>query len=219
MPKRTGLLLDAITTVSALCAVVITVQILSDHSESARIISTEGGPATEVENWTKYADGGHRFGPPDAQVTIVYWGDYQCPACQSFQPHLDAVLRKYSEDIAVIYRHWPLKMHQLAMPAATAAECAADLGSFEVFHRGLYQQSNWLGVAFDDLAREAGVQDLKTFNECLQGADTLPSIKNDIAAVLELGGRGTPTLLVNGLLLHSSPDSLALGAVVEEALR
>jgi protein-disulfide isomerase len=65
---------------------------------------------------------------------------------------------------------------------------------------------------------QAGVADIVAFNDCLSRSEPVPAIEADIAAVRELGGRGTPTILINGLLLTSAPDSIELDELVRNAL-
>jgi protein-disulfide isomerase len=120
--------------------------------------------------------------------------------------------------VAFVYRHFPLSYHQYAYPAARAAECAADQDRFWAFHWLLFEEENWLGDAMAQFAVRAGVSDFDEFDQCLADTASVPAIEADIAAAGELGAAGTPTIIVNGLLLASGRDSLSLQAIVEEAL-
>lgn len=209
-------LMDGATVVATLCAVILTASIVLDSQPGPEIVVADGGRPTPIDDWEELTEGGHRLGRKDAPVTIIEWGDYQCSACRSFQPHLEAVLRQHPETVSLVYRHWPLLRHQFAMPAARAAECAAKQDRFWEFHQQLYHATNWLGAAFRNLATEADINDLEAFEECSLRTEPLTSIHQDVAAVREIGGTGTPTIVVNGLLLNSVPDSLTLSALVAE---
>lgn len=84
----------------------------------------------EVSGWQRYADVGNRLGPETAAVTIIEFGDYQCPYCRESEAHLRAILRKHENDVSLVYRHFPLPGHGSAYPAARAAECAGKQDRF-----------------------------------------------------------------------------------------
>ena len=70
-----------------------------------------------------YLVGGNQFGPSDAGLTIVVFGDYECSFCRSFQSVLEFMMEKHPDEIRLIFHHWPLSQHRHAYPAARAAEC------------------------------------------------------------------------------------------------
>ena len=116
---------------------------------------TPPGEAT-VTNWQRYADGGHRLGPETAAVTIIEFGDYQCPFCRASEPHLKAIRAKYGNDVALVYRHFPLPGHGSAFPAARGAECAGQQDRFWEFHELLYSTESWIGDASEATFSDAG---------------------------------------------------------------
>jgi predicted DsbA family dithiol-disulfide isomerase len=174
--------------------------------------------ALPVNDWQQYALAGHRRGPPDARVTVIEFGDYECSACLSAEPHLKALRRRYPDDVQFIYRHWPLPYHQYALPTARAAECAGEQGRFWEYHERLYSDRNWLGDAIYRFAEESGIEDLAAFRECFLRTDPVPATEADMAAAQAAGGTGTPTLIVNGLMIRSNFDSLTLFQMVDDAL-
>ena len=133
--------------------------------------------------------------------------------------HLKATLSRYPNDVGIVYRHWPLSIHENAYPAARAVECAANQGRFWEFHDRLFNDPNWLGDVFQRFAIETGVPDLAEFQECALEIEPVPTIEADIAAAEILGARGTPTFLINGLHYSGILDSLVLFDIVEEAKR
>jgi protein-disulfide isomerase len=176
---------------------------------------------TPVRDWTKYASGGHRIGPVNAQVTIVEFADFECPFCARFaRSALRGIRTKFPNQVAIVFRHWPLPYHRFAMPAARAAECAAAQDRFEAFHDLLYIKQDSLGLkSFGDLARESGIPNGFAFDRCYANTERIAAIDNDVAAVHALGGLGTPTVLINGFLYPVAPDSTTLDRIVSGAVR
>ena len=155
--------MDWLTAVVALGAILLLGSALIERL-SGRTHPFSSGRPVAVDNWGELTSGGHRLGPADARVTIVEFGDYECPACRSAYPEIERALEKYGQDVTLVYRHWPLEYHSLALPAAVAAECAAEQGVFWEYHDRLYSSRGWLasamGVTFSDLAEDVGVADL-----------------------------------------------------------
>jgi protein-disulfide isomerase len=209
---------DVATVVTALAAVALVGKVLTGDWRGREAAS----PARQshyVEGWESLASG-RRLGPENASVTIIEWGDYQCPACRWFAAQVRQVRAVYPGELNIIYRHWPLPSHQYAYAAARAAECAADGGgSFEVFHELLYAEDNWLGGAFEKFARAAGVADMLSFTACSGSEMPVERIEADIAAAKALGSQGTPTIIVNGVLMAHTPSAAELEVFIEDALR
>lgn len=204
-------------TVLAVCAVILTALTITERL-AARGAPNDAVRTQTVEQWRDFAEGGHRVGPEDAPVTVVVFGDYQCPACK----YADRVLRSlsvvFAGDVAWVYRHWPLPYHDNALPAAIAIECAALDGRFEAYHTLLFDQPSLQGVDFVELAEQGPVSDLVRFRECIEDAATLANIEEDQRAGELLGVRGTPTILVNDQLILGMPDSATLARLISQQL-
>lgn len=177
-------------------------------------------PAVLVSNWPELESTGHRMGPPHSKVTIVEFADFECPVCRMFTlGALRAVRARYPSDVTVLFRHWPLKYHRFAYPAARAAECAADQGRFEPFHDELYAEQDSLGLKpWARYAADAGVPDSAVFERCVAKSGEVASIDADSAVASRLGARGTPAIIINGLLLPGAPDSTKLFGIVDSIL-
>lgn len=176
---------------------------------------------SEVEDWSGLTTYGHRVGPNDASVVLVEFGDFECPACRPFEGALRGIRAQYPESVAIVYRHWPLSYHTHAAPAAMAAECAAQQDRFWAFHDSLYAAPEQLDSEdFLGVAKNAGIPDMRAFGRCLgDSVTTRIAIDRDLAAVNRItGATGTPTLLINGKLLHFVPDSSELDAYVRRLL-
>src|SRR4029434_8489749 len=98
-----------------------------------------GGDGTSGD--TKSAlGGGHVRGVPEAPITLVEYGDFQCPTCGLYHPILDELLSRYNGKLKLEYHHFPLvSIHPNALAAAIAAEAAAEQGKFWEMHDMLYE--------------------------------------------------------------------------------
>jgi protein-disulfide isomerase len=172
----------------------------------------------EIENWEEYASAGRWLGPTNAPVVIVSFGDYECPFCQIMEKRLTALRQTYPRDVAVVHRHFPLPMHEHAYQAARLAECGARQDRFEAVHGILYRRSDLGAIEPADLAVEADIDDVPVFVECASDTAQVSRIERDLDVAEELALRGTPTLIVNGLLLATNPDSAGLFDMVRERL-
>ncbi len=183
------------------CAVVLTtVVILRERgSERADPISE----AQAVKDWRKLGEEGNRIGPVRAAVEIVEFSDFQCPFCRRSYEVLKQLRELHPERVALIYRHLPLEaVHPMAFAAATAAECAADQGTFEAFHDALFESPQRVSEAeWMMLASEVSVPDSAAFRTCLLSSGPADRVRRDMEAASGLGLRGTPTFVVNGTVL------------------
>ena len=210
-------ILDIAVVVSAACALVVTGLVVRREFFSAPAAM---GPRS-VENHAEYAKEGRRMGPPGAAVTIVEFSDFQCPFCSLAAGALRGVRTKYPNEVAVVYRHFPLDaIHPHARTAALASECAGDQGRFEAYHDLLYARQGAIGtVAWRDLAAEAGVADLSEFERCLSERRFKGRIAADEAAVARLSLKSTPSILIGGKLYDGALPEAELTRIVEELLR
>lgn len=149
------------------------------------------------------------LGPVTAPVTVVEFGDFQCPFCKEAEPILKQVLAKYPEAVRLIFRNLPLgDVHPEAIAAAEAAACAhaqdkpGDQDTlFWHYHDGLYASQDSLGDSFyTTLATSLTSLGLNvdTFNQCRSGHLMLAAIQTDFDAAVAAGAEGTPTFYVNG---------------------
>ena len=207
---------DVATLGAGLAAVVVAGVVL--FRATGPDLSSAGSQA--VSDWQRYADVGHRLGPETAAVTIIEFGDYQCPYCRASESHLKAIRRKHGKAVSLVYRHFPLPGHGSAYSAARAAECAARQDRFWEFHELLYSTNSWIedtseaGLA--GLAQQAHVVSVEEFARCLADSEIDQLVNADVAAGRGLGIRGTPTFLVNGVLHVGVLDSLRFDVLFEE---
>ncbi len=165
----------------------------------------------------------HAIGPADAPVTLLEYGDYQCPHCGRAFPVLEELLKTYPDQLRLVYRHFPLmKMHPQAKLAAEAAEAAGGAGGeakFWEMHRLLFTHQTQLDP--EDLVRYAqqiGL-DLPRFEQDLVSHVYGPRVQEDLAGGMRTGVNGTPSFFINGRRYAGSKDAPGLTAAIEEAVK
>ena len=160
----------------------------------------------------------HVRGLEDTPVTLVKYGDYECPYCGQLHPVLKELQERASEPVRFIFRHFPLdSAHPRARRAALAAEAAASQGLFWEMHDLLYENQDELGD--EDLRRyasELGL-DLRRFEEDLANDHLAWRIEEDRLGGERAGVGGTPALFVNGVRYAGPMDLDGLLAAVEDA--
>ncbi len=159
----------------------------------------------------------HMRGPLDAPVTIVEYGDFECPYCGQAEPVVRQLLAD-ERDVRFVWRHFPLRdVHPNAQLAAAAAEAAAEQGAFWPMHDLIFTHQDALQPA--DLARYADQLELDTqrFRNRLREGTDAGRIAEDIDSGDLSGVSGTPTLFINGRRLQGAYDINALTAAVANA--
>ena len=144
-------------------------------------------------------DRDHVAGPADARVTLVEYGDFECPHCGALHPVVQAARKAFGGNLRFVFRHFPLRSsHPHALAAAKAAEAAGEQGRFWEMHDRLYRRQTQLSDA--DLERHAGDLglDLERFRQSLSSRAHEERIREDLTGAAEIGVRGTPSLFING---------------------
>ncbi len=139
------------------------------------------------------------LGPADAPVVIVEFSDFECPYCRAAAPIIRAVVKNNYEAVRLIYRDYPVvEIHPQSIPAAQAANCAAEQKKFWEYHDLLFVNQEKLGEPlYNELAVKLKL-DMVTFASCLNNKSVLMEMKDDLEAGFKAGVRGTPTWFVNG---------------------
>lgn len=206
-----------VLTVGAAVAAIASVVLLY-RARAGVVERTAGVVERQLDDWSSEDAIGHRIGPESAAVVITEFGDYECPACRALHPQVQRLLAQFPDEVALVYRHWPLEYHRSAYPAALAAVCADRQGMFPEMHTYLYSRSDWIAGADANLmevARRVGVSDTVAFRSCLKARATADVVERDIARAREIGGGGTPTFVVGDRLVAQLPDSAAVSAMLE----
>jgi protein-disulfide isomerase len=148
----------------------------------------------------------HSIGPADAPVTLVEYGDYQCPHCYRAHPIVTAIRKKLGAKLRFIFRNFPLaELHPEAMHAAEAAESVgahAGVNAYWAMHDAIYEHQQDSFDALDDAhlvryAARAGAG-AKLVQHDLDGAAFEARVRSDFMGGLRSGVNGTPTFFING---------------------
>jgi protein-disulfide isomerase len=160
----------------------------------------------------------HSLGSPDAPVTLLEYGDYECPYCGAAYPIVKQVQNEMRGKLRFIFRNFPLgNMHPHATLAAEAAEAAGAQGEFWEMHDMLYEHQDALGK--NDLlgyARRLGVDGPK-FAADLSGHVFADRVREDFYSGVRSGVNGTPTFYINGVRHNGSYDADVLLRAVKLA--
>jgi len=143
----------------------------------------------------------HTIGPSDASVTVVNYGDYQCPDCHRTHRAVEKMFDELVNTVRFAYRHFPLvNVHPRALRAAEAAEAAAAQGKFWQMHRHLYTQPDKLEERhLRRYAKEIGLE-LERFDREMAGGIYTDQVLKDYHNSIIYGITGTPTTFINGEL-------------------
>jgi protein-disulfide isomerase len=141
----------------------------------------------------------HASGNADARITLVEYGDYQCPYCGMAYPIVKELQRELGDSLRLVFRNMPLaNVHPHAEAAAEAAEAVAEQGHFWEMHDLLYENQTNLGdVALARYAVQAGA-DEGAFTAALAGGAPRKRVQGDLEGALRSGANGTPTFFING---------------------
>ncbi|MCX6816146.1 MAG: DsbA family protein [Candidatus Aenigmarchaeota archaeon] len=138
-------------------------------------------------------------GDANAKVTIIEFSDFQCPFCERFYtqtlPQIETDYIKTGK-VNLVFRNWPLPMHEQATPAANAIECAEEQGKFWEYHNKLFENQQSLGdVSFKQWAADLGLDTTK-FNSCYDSKKFNYEIQQDLSDGSTAGVTGTPTFFI-----------------------
>ena len=158
----------------------------------------------------------HIEGSSDASLTLVEYGDYQCPYCGAAYPEVKKVQKELGNKLRFVFRNFPLtNIHEHAMNASETAEAASSQGKFWPMHDFLYEHQASLGdpgVALD-FAKKLGLNTQK-FEQDIAKHMHQKRIKEDFMSGVKSGVNGTPTFYVNGI----RHDGDAVAKALVEAL-
>lgn len=168
----------------------------------------------------------HTTGAGNRSVTLIEYGDFECPACGAYYPIIEQVKKKYGDDITFQFRHFPLvQIHKNAMVAHRAAEAAAQQGKFWEMYNLLYsQQQSWTASSnaarlMEDYALQLALN-IDQFKKDFSSESINNAINADLKAGQTLGANSTPTFILNGKKLDPTPDRSveAFSKVIDEAI-
>jgi protein-disulfide isomerase len=162
----------------------------------------------------------HVRGAPEAHVTVVEYGDFECPICRAAEPGVRMLLDQHPKTVRLIYRHFPIESaHPRALMAAEAAEAAAAEGKFWEMHDLLMRQAARLErKALHAYAAELGL-DLAQFTAALDDEIYRQRVREQVDGAMRSHVRTSPGLFVNGRLVDVSGGLHRLGEAITLHLR
>ncbi|MGA2488647.1 MAG: DsbA family protein [Anaerolineales bacterium] len=181
--------------------------------------SSLAADTTSVKRVDVSTDNDPSIGPANAPVTIIEFGDYQCPYCEAwFKQVYQQLLASYPNQIRFVYRDLPLPMHSEAEPAAEAADCAGEQGAYWKYHDALYGQQYGLNrAAYEHYASDLGL-DGKAFAACLDSRRYQSEVEADANDAAKVGLTGTPSFVINGRILIGALPFSDFKTVIDEEL-
>ena len=207
------------------------------------LFRSKSGPPLKIATGKPGAEPAHIRGSGKARVTLEEFGDFQCPPCGFLAATLLKVEHDYADSVRVIFRQFPLAMHQHAMTAASAAEAAGLQGRFWEMHDLLFQNSPQWGkpsappaaapgqlvpappeeavkvrATFAEYATKLGL-DVERFKKDMNSEEVKARIKLDQERGDSIGVNRTPVLFIEGVQIpFSSLDEKELRGVIDAAL-
>ncbi len=157
----------------------------------------------------------HTDGPASAAVTLVEYGDYQCPSCGEAAPVVAKLKKHFGDKLRVVFRHFPLEQHPYAEHAAEAAEFAAAHEKFWQMHEALYKHQRELGdETLGKLANNLGLN-ADELAKAFAAKTYVTRVKHDLASGEAAGVEGTPWFYINGKAFDGGADYEAMLEAIE----
>jgi len=190
------------------------------------------GTLSHVSGQAKFIgiDDDPQLGASNAKVTIIEFGDYQCPSCRAFwRDTLPRIKKDYVDTgkVRIVFRDFPItEIHPEATVAAIAADCAGDHGKYFEFHDKVFREQDRRGrdiVRFKaaDLKRWAADIGIAAaaFNECVDTERHKAEVEKDHKDGADVGINGTPVFFINGRLIAGAHPFATFQKVIEEELK
>jgi protein-disulfide isomerase len=161
----------------------------------------------------------HVLGPEHAPVTVVEYGDFECPNCRNAMPAVKMLLKRFENEVRFAFRHFPLEeVHPHALVAAEAAECAGAQGKFWQMHDLLFENQSHLKPKHLLLYAEQLGLDMAQYVAAMDDEVYLQRVREHIDSGRRSHLRATPGFFVNGKIQDVSFGLHSLSDAVEAAL-
>jgi protein-disulfide isomerase len=169
------------------------------------------------------------LGKANAKVTIIEFGDYQCPVCRLFWREIEPRLKKQYVDtgmVKLVFRDFPIQqIHPESTMAAMAAQCAADQGKYWEYHDKIFREQD---KGTDDLVRFKAADlkkwatdirlDAAAFSQCVDSGRYKDEVAKDFADGAAVGVQGTPTFFINGRVVAGAQPFPVFKKIIDEEL-
>jgi len=161
----------------------------------------------------------HAQGPESAEVTLVGYGDYECPYCGQAYPVVKQIQKQFGKGLRFVFRNFPLsQMHSHAEAAAEVAEFAGSQGKFWQMHDKLYENQARLGeTLYLSLGEELELSST-AMRQALKEGTFKALVRADFTGGIRSGVNGTPTFFINGHRHDGSFDFETLVSAIQQAM-
>jgi protein-disulfide isomerase len=157
-------------------------------------------------------------GSEKAKIAIVEFSDFQCPFCSRVTPTLEQIHENYGDEVRIVFKHLPLRIHPKAPAAHAAAEAAHRQGKFWEMHDLIFaNQSQMSPEKYVEYAEQLGL-DVERFKREMDSDEVKAKIAADMAEAEKLGVTGTPGFFVNGRFLSGAQPYASFEALIDEEL-
>lgn len=185
---------------------------------------TSTGSNTEISQEDQTAlKSGASIGNPNSTVVVTEFGDYQCPACAQWHAYIkDTLLPKYQDKTLFVFKNFPLPIHKNAKASAYAVEAAGLQGKFWEMHNIVYEsQQEWENESdpnakFEEYAKRVGLN-IDQWKKDKDSGNIKDLVEKDTKLAEKLNLPGTPSFLVNGVLIDTKSEE-ALIQAIDQAL-
>jgi protein-disulfide isomerase len=178
--------------------------VAADAGTAPQPAAPSGPTKEQLASAPKVGGDDHIKGNKNAKITLIEYSDFECPFCQRFHPTTQQVLEEFGDDVALVYRHYPLSFHPNAQAAAETSECVAKIGGNDAFWKyadAVFAENGKLGgkltpAAIDTAVAAAGVN-TSAVKTCVESGEMTAKVNEQMQAGGTAGISGTPgTILV-----------------------
>jgi protein-disulfide isomerase len=167
------------------------------------VAAPAGEKADTLSEMPEISDKDHIIGAKDPKIYLVEYSDYECPFCERFHPTTKQILEKYGDEVALVFRHYPLSFHPNAQAAAEASECIANRSGNDAFWKytdEIFVQNKQLGGKISpeaiDTAITASGANLATIKGCMESGEMTEVVTAQQSGGAAAGVSGTPGTII-----------------------
>lgn len=190
------------------------------NDQAAEQVLGEQNAPSNVDITAPDPDEDHWKGSKDANIVLVEYSDFECPFCGNFYDTVKQVEAEYGDEVALVYRHFPLSFHPKADPAAQATECVADVAGPDAFwtmHDKIFEAMPAMAIdQLVDLAVESGA-DRGAYETCMDEERYAQKVSDHLSEGSSAGVAATPTTVVYNM--ETGDTEVIEGALPFEAVQ
>lgn len=174
------------------------------------VITAENVPAVSDEDYIR--------GSADAKIKLIEYSDFECPFCRQFHPTMEQVMAEYGDQVAWVFRHYPLSFHPQAQPLAEASECVADSAGKEAFWKfadEVFKEVSVNATTVETVVNRLGYN-YASVKDCMDSGKFTQKVKDQMSGGAQAGVSGTPGTI---LITEDGQTELISGALPFEQVK